>query len=417
LDSRTARLRLKPRGKPYYRTLDHGLHIGYRRSASAGRWVLRAYLGGQAYKVETLGTADDAGDADGHTILNFSQAQSRARARHVEITREAAGVPMPSGPYTVRNAVDEYIEWMEEHRRSARGARWAADAFILPRLGDVSCAMLTAPQIRKWLSGVAAAKPRLRSKKGAKPAHRDVDLKDPETRRQRQSTANGIFTILRAALNRAWREGSIASDDAWRRVKPFSNADAARVRYLTQDECKRLINAAAADFRPLVQAALLTGCRYAELGALTANDFNADAGTVAIRTSKTGRSRHVVLTDEGRAFFARQAMGKAGDALLLTRSDSTPWTKSAQARPMRAACTAAKIAPPISFHVLRHSWASLTIMNGAPLLVVAKNLGHADTRMVERHYGHLAPSFIADAIRAGAPKFGFTFDNVVSIAW
>jgi integrase len=45
-------------------------------------------------------------------------------------------------------------------------------------------------------------------------------------------------------------------------------------------------------------------------------------------------------------------------------------------------------------------------MNGVPLLVVAKNLGHADTRMVETHYGHLAPSYIADAIRAGAPRFG-----------
>ena len=42
-----------------------------------------------------------------------------------------------------------------------------------------------------------------------------------------------------------------------------------------------------------------------------------------------------------------------------------------------------------------------------PLLVVAKNLGHRDTRMVETHYGHLAPSYVADAIRAGAPRFGF----------
>jgi hypothetical protein len=46
-------------------------------------------------------------------------------------------------------------------------------------------------------------------------------------------------------------------------------------------------------------------------------------------------------------------------------------------------------------------------MNGVPLLVVAKNLGHSDTRMVELHYGHLAPSYISDAIHAGAPKFGF----------
>jgi hypothetical protein len=41
-----------------------------------------------------------------------------------------------------------------------------------------------------------------------------------------------------------------------------------------------------------------------------------------------------------------------------------------------------------------------------PLLVVARNLGHADTRMVERHYGHLAPSFITEAIHAGAPRYG-----------
>jgi integrase len=45
-------------------------------------------------------------------------------------------------------------------------------------------------------------------------------------------------------------------------------------------------------------------------------------------------------------------------------------------------------------------------MNGMPLLVVAKNLGHADGRMVEQHYGHLSQSFIAAAIKQGAPKFG-----------
>jgi hypothetical protein len=35
-----------------------------------------------------------------------------------------------------------------------------------------------------------------------------------------------------------------------------------------------------------------------------------------------------------------------------------------------------------------------------PLMVAARNLGHADTRMVERHYGYLAPSYIADAAPA-----------------
>jgi hypothetical protein len=53
-------------------------------------------------------------------------------------------------------------------------------------------------------------------------------------------------------------------------------------------------------------------------------------------------------------------------------------------------------------------------MNGAPLMVVARNLGHTDTRMVEKHYGHLAPSYVAEQIRAAAPRFGIN-TNVISI--
>jgi len=44
-------------------------------------------------------------------------------------------------------------------------------------------------------------------------------------------------------------------------------------------------------------------------------------------------------------------------------------------------------------------------MAGMELMVIARSLGHADLRMVERHYAHLSPSFITDAIRAGAPRF------------
>jgi integrase len=73
---------------------------------------------------------------------------------------------------------------------------------------------------------------------------------------------------------------------------------------------------------------------------------------------------------------------------------------------MRAACARARLLPAVSFHALRHTWASLAVMAGVPLLVVGRNLGHADTRMVERHYGHLAPSYITEAIHAGAPRYG-----------
>ena len=43
------------------------------------------------------------------------------------------------------------------------------------------------------------------------------------------------------------------------------------------------------------------------------------------------------------------------------------------------------------------------VMDAVPLIVVARNLGHADTRMVEKHYGHLATSYVREAIRAAKP--------------
>ena len=55
-------------------------------------------------------------------------------------------------------------------------------------------------------------------------------------------------------------------------------------------------------------------------------------------------------------------------------------------------------------------------MGGVPLFVLAKALGHASTIMVERHYGHLAPSYIAEAIRKVAPRFGIEPEPGTAVA-
>ena len=86
------------------------------------------------------------------------------------------------------------------------------------------------------------------------------------------------------------RKADITSDDAWRRVKPFKAVDTARVRYLLGAECVRLVNACQPDFRNLVRGALLTGCRYSELTAMHAADFNADAGVVTVRDQQGGQA-------------------------------------------------------------------------------------------------------------------------------
>ena len=55
-------------------------------------------------------------------------------------------------------------------------------------------------------------------------------------------------------------------------------------------------------------------------------------------------------------------------------------------------------------------------MAGAPI-VVACSLGHADTRMVEKHYGHLSSSYAADEIRRAAPRFGFVEQGRATPLW
>jgi integrase len=88
-------------------------------------------------------------------------------------------------------------------------------------------------------------------------------------------------------------------------------AETARVRYLSEAECVRLVNACELAFRNLVRGALLTGCRYSELTAMHAADFTADAGVVTVRKSKMGKPRHVVLTDQGSAcFFSSISVGR-----------------------------------------------------------------------------------------------------------
>jgi integrase len=404
LDTRTARGRLKARGKPYWRGLEPGLHLGYRRpTTGAGKWLARHYVGAERYEVETIATADDFSDPDGVAILSFAQAQTLARSRMVDRAHKVAG---KTKPLTVKDAIEAYITYLESKRsRSGREARYAANALILPVLGAVEINALERAQIADWLKKVAETPARIRTKKDKEQKFKSTD--GPDHERRRQSTANRILTILKAALNLAAHDypKAIPSDSAWRRTKPFEGVDAARIRYLTIGEAKRLLEACEPGFRRLVRGALETGARYGELCAFTVQDFDAKAGTIAVLQSKSDKPRNIILTADGVKFFRGITKGRAAGETLFQRDDGEAWLASWQKDPIAEASEAAKIKPAINFHALRHTWASHAVMNGVPLMVVAKNLGHSTTRMVEKHYGHLAPSFVADAIRAGAPRY------------
>ena len=412
IDTRSARAKLSIRREPYWISITPGYALGYRKNKNGGSWIAKRYSPDASPKRRYLaiGPADDVMDADGVAALSFAQAQEKAREWFRQEAREVHGASA-AGSYTVNDALDAYVQKLnDEGKPSARDSRCRADALIRPAIGRVKLSKLTSERLRRFLRELAATPPRARTKRGKKQNYRYV-LDTEEAHRKRRSSANRTWSVLRAALNHAFIEGMVESDHAWRRVKPFRGVEAARTRYLTIEESQRLINAASPEFRPLVTAALLTGARYGELARLDVGDFDPVARTILIRRSKSGRARHVPLTDEGVVFFMRIAAGREADEPMLIREDGSRWGECHQIRPMREACEAAKIAPPVSFHCLRHSFASLAIMNGAPLMVVASSLGHSSTRMVERHYGHISNQYIAERIRQTAPRFNLKQDE------
>jgi len=189
----------------------------------------------------------------------------------------------------------------------------------------------------------------------------------------------------------------------WRRVKPFREASAPKIRYLSHEEARRLVNACGPGFPALIQCPLLTGRRYGENVGFHARDFDRDAGTVGVHTSKAGWLHHVVLTEDGIALFEQYVVGKPGPAPIFTRPDVCDGGDRTNIGPC-AKPAGAGIDPPASFHILRHTYATHLLQAGAPLPVIAANLGHSDTRMTERHYAHLVPSHVAQVIRATMPK-------------
>jgi integrase len=417
LETRTARARLAVRRKPYFTKIAKGLSLGYYRGAVAGAWIARYYRGAQTYNTTTIGGADDTVDADGVKVFDYWQAQEQAR-QWGERQRLIAAGGVRKGSYMVRDAVTDYLAEIKAEKKpeAVQSAKYKFDAWVLPELGAIELEKLTTDRINRWRNKIATHPKRVRTKRTAIERATRAIADDEDARRARKATANRVLTMLKAALNRAFQADKVSSDATWRKVKPFKRVDEAVVRYLSAAEARRLVDTCATDFRKLVQAALLSGCRYSELTRLKCSDFNPDSGTRAIRLSK-GKVRHVVLTDEAKAAFSSWTEKFASTDLVFRRADGKPWGTSHQRRPLDEASARAGISPAVTFHILRHTHGSHLAMNGVPMGVIAAQLGHADTRMTEKHYAHLAPSYIAQTIRANFPTLGIYAGDATVVAF
>ena len=123
LDTRAARLRLKKRREPYWRSISEGLAVGYRKGVKGGTWIARHYSSEHGRRYHSIGTADDIADADGAHVLSFAQAQEAARKWFAHLARHDRG-EVRSGPYTVSECLGDYLTWLQGHRKTGDDARY-----------------------------------------------------------------------------------------------------------------------------------------------------------------------------------------------------------------------------------------------------------------------------------------------------
>ena len=446
LDTWNARKKLEAEER-HQEPLSPGRYLVYRRpkSGAAGSWA--AYwcdLETKKKVLERLGTADDFQDPDGDKVLTYAQAQGKAQAwfkvREHQAIHGDESLPQ-DGPLTVAQAVDRYLTRNEaQGGKSVKDMRQRVELWIKPSLGGIQVAKLTRAKVEGWHQAIADSDRQQRPKKEApkpkRPRKSQTREKAPEEKsapsvddkRKRKATANRLLSILKAALTCARVQGWVTcSGDAWELVTPFRGVEEPRQQYLTPHEQTRLLNSIEApDFRRLVAGALTTGCRYGELCRLKVADFDpSGAGSLLVREAKAGKPRRVILTSEGRAFFQSITAGRPAEEHIFRKDeaerrskaghgDDLAWGKNDQQRMMQAACKAAGL-PVMGFHQLRHSYASALVAAGMPLALVAKLTGHADTRMLERHYAHLASSDLSRALEALAPALGLQIENTAEL--
>ena len=208
LETRTARSRLARRAKPYFRLIQPGLFVGYRKLASGpGTWVAKRYSGDGRYRVDNLRTADgalviadDHSEPDGKHVLNFAQAQELALA---DATMERqTGNRATSSSYTVAEALEDYLSFLASDGRSdaaVRDARYRSRMCILPTLGSQKVSSLTTDQLRCWRDDLVKKAPPLHTRGGDDQKYRAITLADDAALRARRATANRIDDIERGA--------------------------------------------------------------------------------------------------------------------------------------------------------------------------------------------------------------------------
>jgi hypothetical protein len=170
--------------------------------------------GGRATRIEgyrreeKLGLAEDSLDADGARVLDFAQAQEKARTWFLTATTLATGEHVSDrGGYTVEQCCLDYLRHLEVRGApDHRNAKYDLDAYVIPKLGALRVSKLARPKLEQWRSDIAAS-PRRTNRKHKQES--EPHIQTEEDLGKRRATANRIMRRLRTALNLALAEGRV----------------------------------------------------------------------------------------------------------------------------------------------------------------------------------------------------------------
>ena len=219
---------------------------------------------------------------------------------------------------------------------------------------------------------------------------RDFDKEGKVKKRRPKPLSNvykeALFARIMVALNKAERDGIIIKNpgkDIDRKLKPHSEQ---KTRcYLTLEELQRIIET---DYRPDndVKPAFLfccfSGMRYSDVQKLTWGEITVSPeGCTQIETNmqKTGKDIIIPLSDNALKWIPERSEMPSGSRIFYKLPDQVT---NADVR-LKTLIKKADISKHVTFHVARHTFATLTLTYGADLYTVSKLLGHANIRTTQ----------------------------------
>ena len=344
--------RLRPREREYTVWDSRVAGLGVRVRPSGGKsYVLLLDMGGRSKRV-SLGPV-------GVKSLEDIRRQCHARRANPKPEEETA----PARPVPLfRDFVTG--PWQEAHfdgykPSTRKGIRYQLAGQLLPAFGSKPLDRITEAGIRRWFDRYSRTAP---------------------------GNSNHVLARLRQMLNFAVACGHIESNPA---QGIAFNRRPKLTRFLSREEIARLHRVLDAQTRKdsgpqadIIRLLLLTGCRQGEIVNLRWAEVHGDM--LSLGDSKTG-ARTVPLNSQARRVLDRQPRTGSPFVFPSPRDPTRPrsrelalWTRVRREAGIED----------VRLHDLRHTMASHAVMNGVPVPVVSRLLGHSNVRMTLR-YAHL----------------------------